>query len=80
MNSEKGQVIYFPTTYVPNFIRRTELKMLQAEIRYCNTAIYNQSKNRFEEVCRIQALANKLRDKWEVIDGGKNTEYKDKVS
>jgi hypothetical protein len=51
------------------------LKDYQAILRMYTIEIANNCKdNRYEEIIRIQAVANRLRESWQVLDGGKANE------
>lgn len=68
---KKGKLIYFPLVYIPSMEEREKFYAIQAEMYYCSTQIYNEEKDRMRQVIRVERLANKIREMWLVIDGGK---------
>lgn len=71
MKKQKGRLIYFPLVYYPDPRERAEFEAIQAEMHYCSTEIYNQERDRYQQVVRVERLANRIREMWLVIDGGK---------
>jgi len=80
MKTEKCQVIFLNKMYRPDWLERMRLKDYQNILRRYTIEISNECQdNRYEEVIRVQAVANRLRESWQVLDGGKKEEYKEDI-
>lgn len=63
-----SNVLYFKTSYKPDFEARERLDRLQGQFSWTVDCILHESKDRYEEVARIQSLANTLRSKWRIYE------------
>jgi predicted RNA-binding protein len=76
---KKGKLIYFPLVYIPSMEDKEKFWAIQAEMYYCSTEVYNQSRDRMEQVIRVERLANRIREMWLVIDGGKSIDGRKEI-
>lgn len=65
-----GKIIYFGGTYYPQQKTLLKLEALQSHYRETTISILIDCKyDKYNYTLRKQALANRIRDKWKVIDG-----------
>lgn len=63
-----GRIIYYPAKYWPSFEEQEYLKRLQDEITFAKAQIALDCKyDKYQILLRNQSLANRLRDKWQVL-------------
>lgn len=66
------RMIYFGGKFYPSLEERANLEELQKFFRETDISMLVECKfNKYEYTVRRQMLANKLRDKWIIIPGGR---------
>jgi hypothetical protein len=67
------RIIYFGGSYYPSLEERTNLEKVQIWLRETNASILVDCRfDNYQYVIRRQQLADKLRSKWVVIQGGRS--------
>ena len=71
--------LHFETTYEPSLSELYDWKKMQIWFTKTNFVMLRDIANQYEYVLRRQQLANSIRDKWQVIDGGLMAEVIDEA-
>lgn len=65
-----GKLLHFPKLWTPSRVENERLESLQRWFRETNASIHVESKfDKYQIVIRRQHLANRLRDKWKLLNG-----------